>query len=224
MDLTAINDMVDSAPAAADGPLLEGCGLACIRDDRLLFERLDFRLHPGQTLLIEGTNGSGKTSLLHILCGIRQPDEGEVRWNGENIERLGADYHEAMSYLGHRDGIKLDLSPRENLEMARALGAANPDISADEALDRVNLYGFEDVPARTLSAGQKRRVALARLFMIRARLWVMDEPLTSLDRAGIAMVEDMVKAHIEQGGMAVMTSHHDMHLDEERLCRIDLSS
>ena len=204
--------------------LLEGAGLECIRDDRVLFSGLDFVLGPGQTLLLEGRNGSGKTSLLRILCGIRLPETGAVNWCGEDIYSLGPIYHEHIAYVGHRDGLKLDLTPLENLAMARGLGSSNPDISPDGALRRVDLLGFEDIPTRNLSAGQQRRLALARLLVTRAKLWILDEPFTSLDVYGIELAEALFHEHISRGGMLAMTSHHAVNLDSARVNRINLSA
>jgi heme exporter protein A len=202
---------------------LEAEALACIRDDRVLFEDLAFRLGNGGLLMLEGRNGSGKTSLLRILCSIRLPDAGEVRWCGEEIQRLGPDYHLELSYVGHKDGIKQDLTPEENLRMARALGRPNPEVDIPGALEHFGLYGFEDVPTRTLSAGQQRRVALARLLATEAPLWILDEPFTSLDRHGIGVFESVMEAHLDRGGMIVMTTHHRVALEGERVQRIDLS-
>ena len=202
---------------------LEAHGLECIRDDRTLFSELAFRIETGQALLLEGRNGSGKTSLLRILCGIRLPDAGSVSWCGEDINRLGPDYHEHTAYVGHRDGIKQDLTPLENLLMARALGVPGP-VTAQEALEQVDLYGFEDIPTRNLSAGQQRRLALARLLVTSARLWILDEPFTSLDVHGIRVIEGLMESHTARGGMLAMTSHHTVNLNDTTVERINLSA
>jgi len=203
---------------------LEAADLACIRDDRVLFEHLGFTLATGELLMLEGRNGSGKTSLLRILCSIRLPDAGAVWWCGEEVQRLGPDYHEQLSYVGHKDGIKQDLTPEENLRMARALGRPSPELDIPEALELFGLYGFEDVPTRTLSAGQQRRVALARLVATEAPLWILDEPFTSLDRDGIGVFESVMETHLERGGMIVMTTHHRVALEGERVKRINLTA
>jgi heme exporter protein A len=202
---------------------LEVDGLACIRDDRTLFEGLSFRLSPAQVLLLEGRNGSGKTSLLRILCGMRQPDGGVLRWDGEDIFRLGPEYHAHIAYVGHRDGVKHDLTGRENLKLARGLGAPNPAVSIEDALDQVELWGFDDIPARNLSAGQQRRLALARLLVTRANLWILDEPFTSLDSHGIGIVETLFANHVAGGGMLAVTSHHSVRLNDTDVIRINLS-
>ena len=202
---------------------LEARELECIRDDRTLFSNLEFRLEAGQALLLEGRNGSGKTSLLRILCGIRLPDAGMITWDGTDINRLGADYHQHTAYVGHRDGIKLDLTPLENLAMARALGKPN-DITLEAALDQVDLYGFEDVLTRNLSAGQKRRLALARLLVTDTVLWILDEPFTSLDVHGIQIIEELLETHTAGGGMLAVTSHHTVNLNDTPVQRINLSA
>ena len=202
---------------------LEARELACIRDDRTLFSSLEFRLERGQALVLEGRNGSGKTSLLRILCGIRLPDAGCINWCGENIDRLGADYHEHTAYVGHRDGIKLDLTPLENLAMARALGKPN-DSTLEDALEKVDLYGFEDVLTRNLSAGQQRRLALARLLVTDTVLWILDEPFTSLDTHGIKTIEHLLDRHTGKGGMLAVTSHHAVNLNNTPTQTINLSA
>jgi len=205
-------------------PSLEAHSLSCVRDDRTLFEDLSFRLCPGQVLLLEGRNGSGKTSLLRLLCGMRQPDAGQIHWNGEDINRLGPDYYADVAYVGHKDGVKLDLTAYENLKLARGLSAPNADVSIDEALDQVELWGFDDSPARNLSAGQQRRLALARLLVTRSTLWILDEPFTSLDTLGISIVEGLFAQHVAQGGILAVTSHHKVTLDDAEVIRINLSS
>ena len=202
--------------------MLETAELSCIRDDRTLFSNLEFRLERGQALVLEGRNGSGKTSLLRILCGIRLPDAGTVSWGGTDIDKLGPDYHVHTAYVGHRDGIKLDLTPLENLAMARALGKPN-DTTLEAALDKVDLYGFEDVLTRNLSAGQQRRLALARLLVTDTVLWILDEPFTSLDTDGIKSIEKLLDQHTSNGGMLAVTSHHAVNLANTRIQRINLS-
>ncbi|MEW8459930.1 MAG: cytochrome c biogenesis heme-transporting ATPase CcmA [Candidatus Thiodiazotropha endolucinida] len=202
----------------------EARSLLCIRDDRVLLEDLSFSINPGQALVLEGRNGSGKTSLLRILCGIRLPESGALLWEGKDIFRLGPEFHEHIAYLGHKDGSKLDLTPLENLRIARGLGKAQAGIDLDDALDQVGLYGFEDIPTRNLSAGQQRRLAIARLLVTDAKLWILDEPFTSLDRKGIEHMERLFEAHLHRGGMAAMTTHHRIGFrDEIQLIRVNLS-
>lgn len=185
--------------------------LQCIRDDRVLFEQLNFSVSKGQLLQIEGANGTGKTSLLRILCGLTLPTEGRIFWDNCDIEEIKAQYWENLIYIGHSNGIKGDLTPLENLTLARALGSTATAMCLEEALEYVGLRGFEDVPTRTLSAGQQRRVALARLLITQAQLWILDEPFTALDKKAIVHIEDLLDSHAHQGGMAVLTSHHTVN-------------
>jgi heme exporter protein A len=211
---------IDNASAAR----FEARHLECIRDDRVLFDDLSFAINPGEALVLEGRNGSGKTSLLRILCGIRLPEAGKLLWNGEDIFRLGPEFREHIAYLGHKDGHKPDLTPTENLRIAQGLGKAKDNIDLQQALDQVGLYGFEDVPTRNMSAGQQRRLAIARLLVTDAKLWILDEPFTSLDRAAIEHMERLFEAHLEHGGMAAMTTHHRVGFRENvQLIRINLS-
>ncbi len=204
-------------------PILNVQGLSCERNDRLLFQHLDFELRPHQVLLVEGRNGSGKTSLLKILCGIRLADDGEVSWCGESIQRLGGEYTHQLAYVGHTDGIKLELSVAENLNMARAMGRP-ANVSIDTVLEQLKLSAHHDDMCRMLSAGQRRRVALGRLLITQAPLWILDEPFTSLDTQGVAFCEALIEQHITSGGMVVMTSHHAVNLDNQYVQRINLST
>jgi heme exporter protein A len=188
--------------------LLEARNLSCIRDDRILFENLNFKLNSGQVLQIEGHNGSGKTSLLRILCGLTLASEGQVFWNNQDIAEEQEEFYADLNYIGHTPGIKLDLTPIENLRVAQALSSKPINIDLEEALNKIGLYGFEDVLSRTLSAGQKRRVALARLLISDYSLWILDEPFTALDKKGVAHVEHILDKHASNGGMAILTSHH----------------
>ncbi|VAW76566.1 ABC transporter involved in cytochrome c biogenesis, ATPase component CcmA [hydrothermal vent metagenome] len=210
--------MTHSYPAAT----LEARDLTCIRDDRTLFDALSFTLEAGQAVLVEGRNGSGKTSLLRILCGIRQPDEGHIHWNEGDIYRLATGFNAVTAWVGHKDGIKLELTAEENLTFARSLGTPS-DLDIAEVLDAIELGGFDDVSAINLSAGQKRRLALARLLVTRSQLWILDEPFTSLDTHGIALIENMINKHLASGGMLAVTSHHAVKLDSSDITHINLS-
>lgn len=211
------------SPSTKKTTRLAGRALSCVRDDRTLFSGLGFGVDIGEALIIEGRNGTGKTTLLRAICGIRRPDEGEILWDGESIERLGPDYHRHVAYVGHNDGVKRELTAAENLRMARALGSEGR-LSIAETLTRVRLAGFEDVPASNLSAGQRRRLALARLLVTDSLLWVLDEPFTSLDRHGIGIVEELMTAHVAHGGMLVMTSHHEVSMHRTAVHRLNLSA
>jgi len=212
-----INPVIDTSP-----PRLEASGLKSVRDDRVLFQDLEFCLEPGQALQVEGPNGSGKTTLLRILCGLGIATDGEIRWNGMPIEDNRVEYAAAMAFIGHAHGIKSELTPLENLQVAMAMENTRQDFSLEEILEKVGLRGFEDVPARTLSAGQCRRVAMGRLFMSRAVLWILDEPFTALDVHGQAQIETMMIDHVNNNGMVILTSHHPLQLDDGMLKTIQL--
>jgi len=201
--------------------LLQTRDLSCTRNDRLLFEHLDIGLEAGQMLVVEGPNGCGKTSLLRILTGLRLDDGGEVLWRGEPIDRLAGDYFEQVNYVGHHDGVKHELSCLENLRLARAMGVPS-QLDLDDVLDRVNLYAYGETEAGSLSAGQKRRLALARLIATDAMLWILDEPFTSLDKASMALFSGMFEQHLLQRGVIVMTSHHDISLPTQALQRLQM--
>ena len=208
---------------SANPLLLETVDLSCIRGDRLLFEGLSVRVSAGEVVQIHGPNGSGKTTLLRILCGLQPPAGGHVRWHGRTVTPGAPEMRADVQYVGHAGGVKLDLTPRENLDVAIALGARPTGTTADAALARLGLRRFRDVPARTLSAGQRQRVALARLLTCAAALWVLDEPFTALDARGVAVVDAMLREHTGAGGGAMITSHHPVALSgtAPRLVRID---
>lgn len=184
--------------------------LACWRNDQVLFENLNLSLSPGSVLFLEGENGSGKTSLLRILCGFRLADEGDIFWNDQSMSSL-PEYFENISFVGHKNGIKDELTVEENLNLMRSMATAS-DIKTDEVLKQIGLFKKSDVLSRLLSAGQKRKLALARLMMTNNSFWVLDEPFTSLDKASVVFFETLIKNHIARGGMLILTSHHAIDL------------
>ena len=181
--------------------------LTCIRNDVMLLDGIEFRLDGGEILQVQGPNGSGKTSLLRILCGLVSPESGEVFWNGKNIHVNRQDFFLAMSYIGHVNGIKLELTAQENLALSVALSVAVQGISLSNILERIGLAGYEDTLAGRLSSGQRRRLALARLLINGSSLWILDEPLTSLDDYGKQLMRDMITAHAAAGGITVLATH-----------------
>lgn len=204
--------------------MLEARALQCVRDDRVLFQDLSFAVAAGTVLEVEGHNGSGKTSLLRILCGLALPGAGEIRWRGRPLGQDRGGYFTEMAYQGHNHGVKLELTPLENLRVARALKPPRAEPDPWLALERVGLQGYEDVPARMLSAGQCRRVALARLLTTHATLWILDEPFTAIDKHGVAQIEELIIDHVRGGGAAVLTTHHKARLDGCDLTTIHLGA
>jgi heme exporter protein A len=194
-------------PRPDDGapPLLEARALRFARNDSAIFGPLDFHVDGGEALLVHGSNGSGKTTLLRVLAGLLDGSEGEVRIDGAAETREAVARTTAL--LGHLLGHKGELSAEENLRFAIGLYGCRPGISIELALASVGLAGYEDTPARQLSAGQRKRLALARLLLVPARLWLMDEPYANLDLPGIALVNRMVELHLQRGGAALITSH-----------------
>lgn len=192
-------------------PLLEAVALSCERDWRMLFEQLHFALQPGDMLQISGPNGSGKTSLLRLLAGLRQPTAGDVLLQGQALAEQRSELARNLLWVGHAAGIKGLLSAEENLAWLCALHRPAGRDAIWQALEAVGLRGFEDVPCHTLSAGQQRRVALARLYLDDTPpLWVLDEPFTALDKSGVAQLEAHLAGHCERGGVVVLTTHHSL--------------
>ncbi len=197
--------------------------LTCERDDRILFTDLNFSVHPGQVFQIEGVNGSGKTTLLRILCGLNTDFSGCVFWKGVDCARDFSVISQDLLYLGHHPGIKTSLTPLENLAWFKALHArASGD--AVMALDAVGLRGYEDIPCALLSAGQQRRVALARLYLSQAVLWILDEPFTALDKTGVGNKERLMADHARRGGVVILTTHHNLKLPDMPVRGLHLDS
>lgn len=194
--------------------MLQGSNLACVRGDRRLFKDVDFVLQEGELMQVHGPNGSGKTSLLRILCGLSNPALGEITWSGTGIRTLGHDYLSNLTYIGHLSGTKDDLTVLENLRISSALaGVQITEEQAREALSYIGLKGREFLPAKVLSQGQRRRVALARLLVCKTKLWILDEPLAALDVAAVQLVQKLLEQHLAKGGMVVMTTHQDIEVN-----------
>ncbi len=188
--------------------MLEASNLECVRGERRLFAGVSFRLEGGEVLYLQGQNGSGKTSLLRMLCGLTPAASGEICWRGQAIGQLGDEFRSELCYLGHQNAIKEELTPLENLLSAAKMAQESLDEDAAlDALERVGLGGRADLACRYLSQGQKRRAALARLVHEKRALWVLDEPYVALDPAAVQFVAGLVGAHLQRGGLALLTTH-----------------
>jgi len=200
--------------------MLEVINLSCVRDERTLFHGLSFGVAAGDIVQIEGPNGAGKTSLLRLLAGLSRPEEGEVCWQKQPIRQQREQWHQSLLFLGHHPGVKAVLSPLENL------GFYHPDRTQSQifdALEWVDLLGFEEVPVAQLSAGQQRRVALARLWLSDAALWILDEPLTAIDKEGVGKLMAQFTQHADKGGTVILTTHQDLPESHARVRKIRLT-
>lgn len=205
--------------------MLDAENLGCIRGDRRLFKGMNFSVEAGTFVQVTGPNGSGKTSLLRMICGLLAPAEGKIRWQGENIRALGEEYFTVLTYLGHRNGVKDELTAVENLRVSSGLGGIEiSEQAAINTLRELGLGGRERLPARLLSEGQRRRLALARLSVCNKALWVLDEVLTSLDKAAVTLVSSLIDDHLRGGGMAVVATHQELNLSAGSFQRIELAS
>ncbi|MGZ9013605.1 MAG: cytochrome c biogenesis heme-transporting ATPase CcmA [Burkholderiales bacterium] len=204
--------------------MLELNEVACVRGERTLFRGVTFALDKGTLLRVGGANGTGKTSLLRIVCGLMLPADGEVRWRGESIRRLREEYWKDLVYVGHVNAVKDDLTAVENLAIGGALGGR--PVARDQALAALDTFGIArcaPLPARVLSQGQRRRVALARLVMSKtAPLWVLDEPFTALDVAAVGLMQRLIGEHVAGGGTTILTTHQEVAIQAPVQRRIDL--
>ena len=200
---------------------LRANALTCVRGERTLFTGLNLEVSAGEWLHVRGENGIGKTSLLRLLSGLTKPAAGEIFWNEQLISADPSEYHRNLLFLGHRDSLKEDLSALENLSIATALDGIT--VSEEEillALHRFGLRGREDLPVNCLSAGQKRRVLLARLLLRQAKLWILDEPFNALDVRAVEMLSELILEHTASGGMAIMTSHQEIPMPNGRVVQL----
>lgn len=204
--------------------MLEVTNLSCARGEHQLFANLSFALSAGELLQVQGENGSGKTTLLRTLCGFMQPVAGEIRWQGQGIRELDEAYHADIIYLGHLNAIKDELNALENLRISSALaGCAVSDSVAIAALRRMGLRGRETFPVKVLSQGQRRRVALARLLISKAPLWILDEPLTALDVGAVGLMQELIGEHLDNRGMVIFTTHQTLEVSGVETRRLRLS-
>ncbi|EGJ1659470.1 cytochrome c biogenesis heme-transporting ATPase CcmA [Escherichia coli] len=200
--------------------MLEARELLCERDERTLFSGLSFTLNAGEWVQITGSNGAGKTTLLRLLTGLSRPDAGDVLWQGQPLHQVRDSYHQNLLWIGHQPGIKTRLTALENLHFYHRDGDTAQCL---EALAQAGLAGFEDIPVNQLSAGQQRRVALARLWLTRATLWILDEPFTAIDVNGVDRLTQRMAQHTEQGGIVILTTHQSLNVAESKIRRISLT-
>ncbi len=204
--------------------MLEVVNLTCVRGTRRLFKDLSFSAAAGELVELRGPNGSGKTSLLRILCGLATPAAGEVRWEGQSIRKLGEKYLSAVAYLGHQNAIKDELTAIENLKISSAV-AGHPlsEAEAREILARVGLAQQRNLPTRVLSAGQRRRLGMTRMLTSAAKLWILDEVLTSLDDAAMNLSREFITEHLHRDGIAIVATHQDLNLTTPKHKHLRLS-
>ncbi|MEQ3514887.1 cytochrome c biogenesis heme-transporting ATPase CcmA [Pseudoalteromonas sp. BZB3] len=211
--------MVDYRPIlrTENTNLLEVKSVTCVKQERCLFEALSFTLGSGKIMQIEGPNGAGKTSLLRILSGFAQPEEGEVLFEQRSINDYYDEFAAELLFIGHKTGVNAQLTAFENVCHWLRVHGYNDESQVYDLLGKLGLVGLEDVPVRTLSAGQQRRVALVRLWLNSAKLWILDEPFTALDKKGVAMLQCRFNEHLEQGGSILLTTHQDLTQHFEQL-------
>ncbi|HVN42195.1 MAG TPA: cytochrome c biogenesis heme-transporting ATPase CcmA [Steroidobacteraceae bacterium] len=208
---------------ASHGALFEAREINAWRGDRHILRDVSFTVRAGEFLKITGPNGVGKTTLLRVICGLLPAETGEIHWNGKRVRGTAREeFHMELAYLGHLNSLKADLTARENLKYLSGLRQRLDSATIDGALDRVGILSRGDLPARSLSAGQKRRLALARQLLAGAAMWILDEPVTNLDTAGVALVEELIEQHVAAGGMAIAAAHQRLLDDSPVVRRLEL--
>ena len=212
----------DQRNDSARVPLLEARNLTLWRGERCLFENLSFELAAGELVHLKGSNGCGKTSLLRVICGLTLPENGEVLWRNTKVLSSRTDFHAEMSYVGHRESLKAELSAEENLIHDLGLRRDLESGAVQDALTKVQLQNAMTIPSRSLSAGQKRRVSLARCLASKSRLWVLDEPYTNLDIAGRLLVDSMMTNHLRQDGIVLLVAHQDHGVDHHTIKHLEM--
>lgn len=202
--------------------MLSARNLTCIREERVLFEALNINIAAGDIVQIEGPNGAGKTSLLRIFAGLSLPYDGCIYFQDKNIAQHRESFHQNLLYLGHLSGVKDEMTAQENLEFNLALHGLNSS-TVETTLAEINLLGFEDALASHLSAGQQRRISLARLWQSQAKIWILDEPFTAIDKLGVEKLEQLFLQHANNGGCVMLTTHQDLSIPAERVKKVTLA-
>jgi heme exporter protein A len=191
--------------------MLHANNISCTRGGRNLFSKLSFSVNEGKCLHIKGENGSGKSSLLKIMAGLAHPEEGYFTWLNKSTREHSDSFYSDLLFIGHKSGINQHLSAEQNLAWYAAISESLlNETEQKDILKKIGLFGFEDIPAGKLSAGQQRRIALCRLLIEKKKLWILDEPLASLDQQGIKLFEALLQNHLLHGGSAIFTSHQDL--------------
>lgn len=197
--------------------MLEVRNLVVERDSQIVLQQLNFIAREAELLYITGSNGVGKTTLIRTLCGLVQAEDGEIFWNNSSIKKNSIEYFRNLAYIGHDNGIKGDLTPVENLEIDRSIRQNASSLSYQEILEQVGIAKLAHRPCRFLSAGQKRMVAMGRLLASNLKLWVLDEPLTSLDEKAQTRFLFILQEHLKNQGVVVATSHQELNWQQVRV-------
>lgn len=188
----------------------------CIRDDEPLFLPIDAEIKAGDIVQIGGPNGAGKTTLLRTLCGLFDSSEGDIYWQGESLSQARYAFLAQLLYLGHQPGVKKSLTARENLEWFAGVSGRASELDVEHVLAEVGLAGYAEIPCYQMSAGQHRRVGLARLYCDDSPLWILDEPFTAIDKQGVARLESKIQDHAKSGGTVILTTHQSLSFDTFR--------
>lgn len=196
--------------------------LTCVREDRVIFQNLTFRLQCGDIIQVEGPNGVGKTSLFRLLAGLSSIYSGKVFWSEQNVAEDRQAFYQELLFLGHKTGVKPELTALENLQYFQKIYSSHENVNLWDVLVKVGLAGYEDIVASQLSAGQQRRIALARLWINNCQVWILDEPFTAIDKSGVAVLEALFIEHAQKGGMILLATHQDLSIDKQFLSKITL--
>jgi heme exporter protein A len=205
--------------------MLKADNVSCVRGERQLITALSFTVERGRLLSVTGANGSGKTSLLRMLCGLLPAEQGRILWDGEDVRACRERYLASLIYIGHLNSLKDDLTPVENVTIsARLAGEAISEGKTCEALEAVGLArAIHRLPTRVLSQGQKRRVSLARLWVSQRVLWILDEPFAALDSASTGLLMQQLRTHLSNGGIVIAATHQEIEVGADRLDQLRLA-
>ncbi|MDZ7924697.1 MAG: cytochrome c biogenesis heme-transporting ATPase CcmA [Marinagarivorans sp.] len=193
----------------------------CLRDDLPLFKPLTLAIASGEIVQIAGANGAGKTTLLRTLCGLYDSFDGDILWREQPVSQVRFEFLSQLLYLGHQSGVKKSLTARENLTWFDGVKGHASSLPIEAVLAEVGLVGYADIPCHQMSAGQHRRVGLARLYLATSPLWVLDEPFTAIDKQGVVRLEQKIEAHAQAGGAVILTTHHPLSVARFRVVELD---